>query len=192
MAQKRKKRGQGILFLFNFTLILSLIACTPVRPIFKKARFLDGMASTGLLPIVVPREEKRHFANYRVGMISGARDRAFEKSGLLSRQKRDHLRSWDQFQGSEYKSYRYGYPKGTNIFNIVPGLPGNVFGKNVWQYWAELAAHLAREGHGLSRFWNDMLHTRGEHHRYHLNLAVLSLENMVTKIALYFFFHIQT
>ena len=181
MAQERKSRGQGIVFLFNITLILSLTVCTPVRNVYKKARWLGRLENKGLPPRVTPGEQEgpRHLENYRF------RDRPKNKVGTLSRRKRHIFYSWDMFGKREYKSYRYGYPQGANIFNIAPGHPGMIAGKNAWLYFAELAAEHTRDEHGLSRLWNDMLNVRRVFYLYQINTRVFNYENMVSNYLIF-------
>ena len=179
MSQETKRRGQGILFLFNVVLIslISLTVCTPLRNTSKKARWLGGIQND--LPLIVilgEQQANRHLESYRF------KDRTTKnRVGMLSRQKRfvPIFYSWDMFLNSEYKSYRYGYPQGANIFNIAPGNPGTIHGKNVWQYFAELVAKHARDGYGLSRLWDDMKRVWQHHKLYRVNIGVFNSENMV-------------
>ena len=176
MAQETKRRGQGVLFLFNIALI-SLTVCTPLRNTSKKARWLGGIQN-GLPLIVIPGEqqENRSPERYRFNF----KDRTTKnRVGLLSRRIRAVFYSWDMFLNSEYKSYRYGYPQGANIFNIAPGNPGTIYGKNVWQYFAEQAAKHARDGYGLSRLWDDMKSVWRYHRHLSINIGVYNFENMV-------------
>ena len=169
MAQETKGRGQGFLFLFNITLILSLTVCTPLR----KARWLKGIKNEGLPLIVIPGEqqENRHLEveNHRF------RDRPVKnRVGLLSRRKRLQFYSWDKFENKKFRSYRYGYPQGANISNIVPGYPGSINGKNAWQYFSDVAAKHSK----LSRLWRD-IRWQMEVHNFPLTKGVVNSESMV-------------
>ena len=172
MAKETKRRGQGFLFLFNITLILSLTVCTPLR----KARWLKGIKNEGLPLIVIPGEqqENRHLEveNHRF------RDRPVQnRVGLLSRQKRLSVQFyfWDKFEKfKKFRSYRYGYPQGANILNIVPGYPGSINGKNAWEYFSDVATKHSK----FSRFWKD-IRWQLEIYNFPFTEGVVNSETMV-------------